>query len=367
VRNLDALRRHAVARSLFAPTGLLPAIRRLGFLQADPIRAPARAQDLILRLRVRDYRAGDLERRYPRLPIDEEYYLNYGFLPSEHLSSIHPRVARHGWDATMARRAAQLLEFVRAAGRAHPREIQAAFPWGPTRNDWGGQSHASTRLLDAMHYRGLLRVQRREAGLRVYEPVRREPDGRDPGEKAAALVDLAVQLYAPLPAPCLRLLCTQLRARLPHLAAHLKAPVAGVLRRFPSARIDGLEWIWPPGENPFGARGPRDALRRADDLALLAPFDPLVWDRQRFELFFGWPYRFEAYTPAARRQCGYYALPMLWRGNVPGWVNLKVAGGRLRAECGYVSGHAPRDPSFARALEAELARMSAFLGITAGA
>ena len=66
---LDHLRRYAVARSLFKPTTLSRAIQRLGFVQADPIRAPARAQDLTLRHRVAGYRAGDLERRYPRLPL----------------------------------------------------------------------------------------------------------------------------------------------------------------------------------------------------------------------------------------------------------------------------------------------------------
>ena len=59
--SLEDLRRYAVARSLFTPTTLPAAIRRLGFVQADPIRAPARAQDLTLRHRVKDYRAGDLE------------------------------------------------------------------------------------------------------------------------------------------------------------------------------------------------------------------------------------------------------------------------------------------------------------------
>jgi hypothetical protein len=54
----------AVARTLFRPTTLSRAIDKLGFVQADPIRAPARAQDLILRHRVAGYRAGDLERRY---------------------------------------------------------------------------------------------------------------------------------------------------------------------------------------------------------------------------------------------------------------------------------------------------------------
>lgn len=55
--SLEDLRRYAVARTLFKPTTLLTAIRKLGFVQADPIRAPARAQDLTLRHRVKDYRA----------------------------------------------------------------------------------------------------------------------------------------------------------------------------------------------------------------------------------------------------------------------------------------------------------------------
>jgi uncharacterized protein YcaQ len=56
---LDDVRRFAVARSLFPPTTLKRALHKLGFVQADPIRAPARAQDLILRHRVTGYRAGD--------------------------------------------------------------------------------------------------------------------------------------------------------------------------------------------------------------------------------------------------------------------------------------------------------------------
>ena len=80
---LDHLRRHAVARSLFTPTTLPRAIAKLGFVQADPIRAPARAQDLTLRHRVTGYCAGDLERRYARLPVEEDFFVNYGFLPRQ--------------------------------------------------------------------------------------------------------------------------------------------------------------------------------------------------------------------------------------------------------------------------------------------
>ena len=91
---LEALRRYAVAHTLFAPTTLGRAITKLGFVQADPIRAPARAQDLTLRHRVKGYRAGDLERRYPVLDIGEDFFVNYGFLPRVTQALMHPRTPR---------------------------------------------------------------------------------------------------------------------------------------------------------------------------------------------------------------------------------------------------------------------------------
>ena len=72
---LDDLRRLAVSQSLFPPTTLKRALGKFGFVQADPIRAPARAQDLILRHRVNHYRAGDLERRYTKLGIAEDFFI----------------------------------------------------------------------------------------------------------------------------------------------------------------------------------------------------------------------------------------------------------------------------------------------------
>ena len=80
---LDDLRRFAVTRSLFSPTTLRRALERMRYVQADPIRAPARAQDLILRHRVKGYRAGDLERNYVSLAIEEDTFVNYGFVTRE--------------------------------------------------------------------------------------------------------------------------------------------------------------------------------------------------------------------------------------------------------------------------------------------
>src|ERR1700716_4354314 len=88
---LDDLRRFTVAHSLFKPTTLKRALHKLGFVQADPIRAPARAQDLTLRHRVKDYRAGDLERRYTKLDIEEDFFINYGFVTRSLQALMHPR------------------------------------------------------------------------------------------------------------------------------------------------------------------------------------------------------------------------------------------------------------------------------------
>ena len=93
-------------------------------------------------------------------------------------------------------------------------------------------------------------------------------------------------------------------------------------RRLAHARVEGVDWYWPAGDSP-----PSEA---DDEVRLLAPFDPVVWDRRRFELLWGWAYRFEAYTPVPKRKLGYYALPLLWRDRVIGWANLSVNGTALR-------------------------------------
>jgi len=357
---LDDLRRHAIARSLFTPTTLPKAIERLGFVQADPIRAPARAQDLTLRHRVRDYRAGDLERRYARLPIEEDFFVNYGFVPRRLHALMHPRTARTAWPKSRWAQAHAVLDFVRERGVVHPREVDAAFAHGKAKNWFGGSQNASTQLLDGMHYRGLLRVARREGGVRLY--AAREPG--EPAERDAALdtlVDAIVAKYAPMPAATLSRFVMWLRAAAPQWTDARRATLARAKARLPSVEVDGTRWYWPEGENPASRRHRPD-----EQVRLLAPFDPVVWDRDRFERLWGWAYRFEAYVPAPQRVRGYYALPLLWHEQVIGWGNLAVKDGRLVPQLGYVAGRAPRDAAFRRALDDELGRMARFLGLDGG-
>ena len=357
---LDQLRCYAVARTLFTPTTLPKAIARLGFVQADPIRAPARAQDLTLRHRVSDYRAGDLERRYPRLAIEEDFFVNYGFLPRATQVLMHPREPRTPWPKSSWTQAAAVLDFVREHGVVHPRQVDAHFAHGKVRNWFGGSTNASTHLLDAMHYRGLVRIAGRDGGVRTYAARQDHQAAPDPAAALDALVDVVLRKYAPLPAPTLGDLVGRLQHGAPQWREMRPAALQRAKLRLPHARVDGVDWYWPEGEQPASRR---HAAR--DQLRLLAPFDPIVWDRRRFEILWGWAYRFEAYTPAPKRQRGYYALPLLWRDQVIGWANLAVRDGVLAADIGYVSGAAPREPAFRVALDNELGRVRAFLGLDA--
>ena len=356
---LDELRRFAVARSLFPPTTLQRALDTLAFVQADPIRAPARAQDLTLRHRVNRYRAGDLERRYGRLDVHEDVFVNYGFVTSALQRLMHPRGGPVPWSAARGRHVRALLDFVRTHGSVHPRVVDAHFSHGTVVNYWGGSSSATTHLMDAMHYRGLLRVVRRDAGIRIYAVHEHSPVLRDAATRTAhldALVDVIVAKYAPLPAASLSMLVRRLRYAVPQWRGELGRSLQRAQRRLAHARVEGVDWYWPSAEDPASAV-------TDEQVRMLAPFDPVVWDRRRFEMLWGWAYRFEAYTPVPKRKLGYYALPLLWRDRVIGWGNVSVTHDTVHPDIGYVASHPPRDRAFRRALEDELARLRTFLGL----
>jgi uncharacterized protein len=362
--NLNELRRFAVARNFFSPTGLKRALHRMGFVQADPIRSPARAQDLILRHRVRNYHAGDLERRYATLDIQEDTFVNYGYVTRSLWELMHPRSdarvpaddGRLPWPSSQKKQAEVLLEFVRERGTVHPREVDEYFSHGKVKNYWGGSSNATTHLMDAMHYRGMLRVVRREKGIRIYTAHDHEPPPNGAAERQAridALADIVVHIYAPLPGPSLAFYLRRLRHAVPQWRDELPDALRRAKERLSHTKIDGVAWYWPTNE---------DVQNHAsqDTVRLVAPFDPLVHDRWRFEMLWGWVYRFEAYTPAVKRKLGYYAMPLLWRDRVIGWGNISVRNAELNADFGYVKSQ-PRDRAFKKELEAELDRMRAFL------
>jgi uncharacterized protein YcaQ len=364
---LADLRRFAVARNFFEPTTLKAAIDQMGFVQADPIRSPARAQDLILRHRVKNYRAGDLERLYATLEIEEDFFVNYGYVKRSLQALMQPRSKSRvpdgdvtsPWGHGQKKQARLLLAFIRERGAVHPREVDEHFSHGRVTNYWGGSSNATTRLLDAMQYSGFLRVTRREKGIRIYAAHEHEPTPRNAAERRAridALADVVIRIYAPLHGPSLSYYLRRLRYAVPQWTKELPNAVQRAKQRLGHTRIDGVDWYWPAEESAADHE-------TNETVRLLAPFDPVVHDRPRFELLWNWSYRFEAYTPTPKRKLGYYAMPLLWRDQVIGWANLSVRSGELTHDLGYVAAKPPRERAFKRELETELDRMRSFLRI----
>ena len=337
-----------MAASLFPPTTLRKAIEQLGFVQADPIRSPARAQDLILRHRVKSYHAGDLEASYPKLGIEEDFLYAYGFVPQSTWKLLHPRLQGQVADAEQ-----QVLDLVHAHKQIHPRELEAHLGREREINAWGGYSKATTRILQALHHRGMLRVAGRENGIRLYEPTSCPSPPREASTRLKDLILLTASILQPIP-------MRSLRATLQHLA-HAAPAASGryaalsVLLEtgaLASAVVDNLRYVWPAGRLP--RRRPEERVR------FLAPFDPLVWDRIRFEHLWGWRYRFEAYTPAPKRKLGYYAMPLLWRHDVVGWVNISNRKRQLSVEAGFAKSK-PADSTFQTEFDAEVERFRSFL------
>jgi uncharacterized protein YcaQ len=144
------------------------------------------------------------------------------------------------------------------------------------------------------------------------------------------------------------------RIRVPEARPRLAELVAdGQLRE---VRVEG--WRQPSYVLPDVA-----VPRRAEARALLAPFDPLVWERSRVERLFGVRYRIEIYVPAHRRTHGYYVLPFLLGDRIAARADLKAdrQAGLLRVQAAHAEPGAPAET--AAALAAELTAMAGWLGL----
>lgn len=353
---LGAFRRRLVAGSFPLYPDLNSALSGLRFVQADPIRCPARAQDLILRQRVPAYGAGDLERSFPDMDAEEGYLYAYGFMTPELWKCVRGRPR-----GKLNKLKQEVLAAIAELGEAHPRDLDVRFGKESVKNYWGGKSKATKRILEDLHDEGLLRVSRREKGVRVYQvPPKRAGEAKlSEADRYRRLVMDTAHAFGPT---AVSFLISELGYHR-HLLAVRRERVEIVDRLLASGQlheldVEGVRYVWIREE--WQEEGISERVR------ILAPFDPLVRNRDRFEQVWGWTYRFEAYVPAVKRERGYYAMPLLWKDQVVGWANARVEDGRLKVDFGYARKR-PRAKAFRVQAEAEVEAMALFLGLESGA
>lgn len=355
---LTILRRQAVESAGFGQGQLEAVTGAIEFVQYDPIRKPARAQELILAQRVGQYRTGDLDLFYPVSDLEEGYLYAYGALSHRLARLLHPRLDQENPSRPYRPTglALDVLTFVHQRGRSHPKDVAAAIGRSSQTNDWGGSSAATTHCLEKLHYYGLLRVACRTGGIKVYEPYHVEAHTLSPRKRLHELVGAIVKTLAPVSHAGLRRAIRQLCAASNGLKDG--ATVINDLLNTDAIRclfVDGTRYYLPSSVTSITAASVNDCVR------FLAPFDPLVWDRDRFQHLWGWRYRFEAYTPPSRRTYGYYALPLLWRHRIIGWVNInRTPAGRLNMSAGYIS-TPPTSKKYKEAFDREVARFESML------
>ncbi len=345
--NRSQIRSQLISHSLFSPTSLKEAFEKLGFVQADPIRSPARCQDLILRHRVKNYKVGDLERNYPSLELEEDYTFAYGFLHRKLRNLLHPR--NHNKLSPFERK---VIKAVEDRGPSKSGDLSAHCGNRSVRNAWGGRSKATKQALEIGHHFGYLRVARRDNGIRVYETAPKVDQELDPIERFEKLLLLTTRLFGPTNQ---KFLLSELRHHNPVRNSKDRMSILhGLIDRgkLDIIQIDGIEYLCTNLAKP--------TVIFDDIVRILAPFDPIVRDRDRFEHLWGWTYRFEAYTPASKRVRGYYAMPILWQKDVIGWANAQVVESHLIVEMGYE--RRPRHlRAFKSALEQEVSNLATFL------
>jgi uncharacterized protein YcaQ len=276
---LEEARRIAVRAQLLdgSARGILDSVRRLGFLQLDPIATVATPQHLVLWSRLGPFETAELDRL---LWVERRLFEWNAFIwPIEALPLIRARMRRSRRAATYSweRRSREFLRqnqsfrryVLRQLERRGPllaRELEDRSVQGRREHRWYGNRHVGV-MLEILHARGEVAVVGRRSGQRVW--------------------DLAERWYPETDVVPLR--------EAERLLAEQRFRALGV-------RLEKGEWHAHPDVSDAPI---------PDRVALLSPFDRLVHDRDRTEALFGFRYRLEMYVAPAKREFGYYVLPIL--------------------------------------------------------
>ncbi|MBL9144380.1 MAG: YcaQ family DNA glycosylase [Verrucomicrobiaceae bacterium] len=301
------------------------ALAHLGFVQIDPINVCGRMQDHILRHRVIGYREHDLMRHLHHQGVRTafEHHLpdsnNLAALPMEawpHLQ--HVMCARVSTDSTWSGKlsaaekklAISIIECMRDEGPLCSQDIESSRK--AKTHAWDSTSLAKSTL-QKLFFHGRVLIARREANRRYYDlpetvlpaDILNSPTTTQAEtDRWLALLKLRQRRLAVLKSSELRLIADEV---LPVTLADQKSPMLHLLRS-DEALLDSAS-----NESP-----------RTSPPLLIAPLDPIIYDRRVTEAVWGFDYRWEVYVPPQKRVRGYYALPLLHRDAFIGYADVKA-------------------------------------------
>ena len=309
------------------PAAVRAAVEHLGYVQIDTINVIERCHHHILQTRIPEYRRGDLRHAQSVEKSVFEYWTHaLAYVPTRDLrffrrAMLREHRRRSRWFGTVKTGdLRKVLGRIRRNGALTIRDIDDDVLIDKF-HEWGSRK-PSKHALQLAFYRGELVVSRREGMLKTYELASRHFGWAKP-PPAATEREIAEYVLG-------RALRAQGLVSLDSIC-HLDAPRKSAVRRLIDARVQcgtlvpvavegaGKVEHWAEPEALADGAAPPPGL-----VHILSPFDPLVLQRKRLALFFGYTHRFEAYVPAAKRVFGYFALPVLAGDEIAAVLDLKT-------------------------------------------
>jgi uncharacterized protein len=303
------------------------AVAHLGYVQIDTINVIERCHHHILYSRIPAYRRADLKQAQSVDKSVFEYWTHaLSYVPSKDFRFFSPlmkehRREGHKWFASVtAADTRKVMRLLRRDGALTIRDIDDDVLI-EKEHLWQSRK-PSKRALQLAFYTGAVTISERNGMLKTYELMERHfgwdrpPKPATASEATAYLLDRALRSQGVV---SLDSIC------------HLNAPSKPAIRKLIEARARRGELV-PVALEGAGKQehwAPPEVLESAEEgtpglVHILSPFDPLIIQRKRTELFFGYGHKFEAYVPKEKRQFGYFALPVLDGDDIVAAIDLKT-------------------------------------------
>jgi len=318
------------------PQATAAAVEHLGYVQIDTINVIERCHHHILYSRIPSYNRADLRVAQSADKSVFEYWTHaLSYVPAKDfrffvpLMKLHKREGHRWFASVKPEDTRKVMRLLRREGALTIRDIEDDVL---TEKEHLWQSRKpSKRALQLAFYTGEVTISERTGMLKTYDLTARH-FGWDRPPKPATSTEITAYLLE-------RALRSQGLVSLDSIC-HLDAPSKAAIRRLIEARVRRRElvpvalegagkqehWARPAVVEPE-VLDPNAAPAGEGDAGLvhiLSPFDPLIIQRKRTELFFGYGHRFEAYVPKEKRVFGYFALPVLVGDDIVAALDLKT-------------------------------------------